>query len=79
VTATTVIDFDVWRARYDDMTFAEHQDFNAAIAEQYPEQQSWDRKACRRFIEERHLIDIVEVGGWDGGLAKRMLNLKEEY
>jgi hypothetical protein len=67
------IDFNTWRARYDTMTFAEHQAFNQQVADRYPEQQSWDAAACEAFLRTHRPRLVAEVGGWDGALAARML------
>lgn len=56
------------------MTFAEHQAINAEWAQQYPHQQSWNAEACKKFLETRPVGRVVELGGWDGALADRMLN-----
>lgn len=71
----TAIDWNQWRANYDDMTFADHQAFNAAVLERHPVQQQWNHDACARFIAERQPRTIVEVGGWDGSLADAMLGM----
>lgn len=68
-----MIDFNWWRANYDRMDFAEHQAFNAACLEQFPVQRSFNTEACARFLEERQPKTVVELGGWDGGLATEML------
>jgi hypothetical protein len=75
-TATAAkIDWDAWRADYDTMTFADQQAFYAQVAELHPRQESFDlEKANEAFdkIGGSNLI-VVELGGWDGRLARDML------
>lgn len=65
--------WDDWRANYDALTFEEHQEFNAQVAERYPRQQCFNATACREFLAERQPRRVVELGGWDGELAGLML------
>lgn len=68
------VDFNTWRERYFDMTFEEHQAFNAAIADMFPRQRCFSEDMCERFLEERQPGSVVELGGWDGELAALMLD-----
>lgn len=65
--------FDEWRARYDQLTFEQHQAVNAEWALLYPVQRSFNEQACLRFLQQRQPRTVVEVGGWDGYLAGLML------
>lgn len=67
------VNFDVWRANYKTMSFADHQEFNAECLRLYPEQRSWDAKACANFLAKYEPSSVVELGGWDGALADLML------
>ena len=69
----TALDWNQWRNDYDEMSFADHQAFNAEAARLHPEQRCWDAEACATFLEERRPASVVELGGWDGSLAAEML------
>lgn len=74
MTAWDLMDWNGWRERYDYMTFADHQAFNAEVLTHYPAQQHFDANACRNFLAARgNRLDVAELGGWDGALAKLML------
>lgn len=66
--------FDEWRARYDTLTFHEHQQINAEWAVLYPEQRSFATDKVAVFLGERAHGSVVELGGWDGQLAALMLH-----
>lgn len=65
--------FDEWRARYDTLTFQEHQQANSEWAVMFPDQRSFSSSHVRRFLEERQPEHVLELGGWDGNLAALML------
>lgn len=67
--------FDEWRDQYDTLTFAQHQQANQEWAGLYPHQASFNLEAVERFLEEREHGSVVELGGWDGQLAARMLHM----
>jgi len=69
MTVATRIDWDQWRADYDQMTFKQHQAFNAEVAEQHPVQKQYNAAAVRLFLEHRKPTTVVELGGWCGSLA----------
>jgi len=69
------LDWDGWRAGYDEMTFGEMRDFYREVAALYPLQES--ANVCMAQ-EAFNLIDfpykhVVELGGWNGRLAATML------
>jgi len=69
------LDWDAWRAGYDEMTFADQQAFYREVAELYPLQES--ANVCMAhdafdLIEQEHLT-VIELGGWNGRLASQML------
>lgn len=69
-----MIDFDVWRASYPTSTVAEQQAFYSQVWHEYPEQQHYDADTVVRLIELHGVRTVVELGGWDGGLAADMLD-----
>lgn len=73
MSVATRIDWNAWRANYDTMSFADHQEFNADCVRLHPEQRCWNGEACDRFLAERWPRTVVELGGWDGSLAADML------
>lgn len=73
MTVVDRIDWDKWRARYDAMSFREHQEFNEHVARVYPEQMCWNGDAVARFLLEEQPSSVVELGGWDGSLAAEMM------
>lgn len=73
MTVATRIDWDQWRAEYDRMTFRQHQEFNARVAEQHPSQRQSNPDAVRGFLNHRDHASVVELGGWDGWLAEQIL------
>jgi len=70
-------DFDRWRAEYDQMSYADQVAFYNQVAEDHPHQVHFDASAFELFL--RHTIDqvgcvgVLEVGGWKGELAGKML------
>ena len=70
--------FDEYRARYDLMTFADHQRAYSLVESIYPEQQCFDEGRASRFFEAliAHQItpSVIELGGWKGELAQCMLS-----
>ena len=72
-----VADFDAWRERYDDMTYEEMADFYDAVETDHPLQKAFNADAFHRFlgytIKALGRIDVLEIGGWKGELAKEML------
>jgi glycosyltransferase involved in cell wall biosynthesis len=67
------IDWDEWRKNYDVWSFEEHKAFYEQVAKLHPVQHQWDGPAVREFLGERQPRYVVEIGGWDGSLAKEML------
>lgn len=75
MSAITGLDWDAWRNAYPTLTYAEQQDFHSAIYAQYPEQRHYSERHCRRAINSiPRARRIVELGGWDGALARAMLD-----
>lgn len=65
-----MIDFDTWRARHAEMSFADQQAFYEELAERYPVQESFDVAGVASALGAIDcLLDVIELGGWDGKLA----------
>lgn len=67
-----MIDFDGWRRDYDRLTYAEHVEFYRQVAEVYPDQQHYNELAVREFLQDV-TGDVLELGGWKGELAAKIL------
>ena len=79
--ATQPIDWNAWRASYDEMTFADQQAFYDRVHEAHPEQARFSTRVLGRLLTHiahipRSDISVVELGGWNGGFAAAML---EDY
>ena len=76
-------EFDAWRNGYDTMTHRQHQAFAARVVKQYPmEQGHWDRDWAMTFfkwvagkIGTDGFTRVLEIGGYDGGLARHVMNI----
>jgi len=69
------IDWNAWRASYDEMTFAEQQAFYNKVYDEFPEQARFSTRVLERFLDHidgTHL-GVIELGGWDGGFATEIL------
>jgi len=73
-----VADFDAWRERYDEMTYQEMKDFYNRVEMEHPLQQAFNAEAFSRFlayvINAIGPIAVLEIGGWKGELAHRILS-----
>lgn len=80
MTSTVAIDWNAWRERYDEMTFADQQEFYDLVYDQFPAQARYSTRVLERFLTWMGLksLDVVELGGWDGGLAAEILPGQEE-
>jgi hypothetical protein len=71
-------DFDQWRTEYDQMSYADQQDFYDRMEADHGTQAGYNERAHIRFLEyvSRKVdpIYVLELGGWKGELACRMLN-----
>jgi hypothetical protein len=70
--------FDFWRQSYDDMTYSAHQRFYNRVAETFPHQDKADRDAVESAlihasVATRKPLRVWELGGWDGALARDMI------
>mgnify|MGYP001417850576 FL=1 len=70
-----IVDFDSWRKRYDEMTFDEHAEFYRRLHGDHPDQQHFSVESAHSFFG---CIDgaksVIELGGYDGGLASACLS-----
>lgn len=69
------IDWDAWRAGYDQMSFADQREFYRRVAELHPFQASFRPAQITRAFDciGGRDLRVCELGGWDGRLAERML------
>jgi hypothetical protein len=74
MTTFTTLDWDAWRAAYPGMTYEQQQAFHSEIYKHHPVQQHYDPLYVMRAIEYVQPGSVVELGGWDGELAKSMLS-----
>lgn len=75
MTTAIAIDWNVWRASYDEMTFADQQTFYDRVFEDFPEQARFSTRVLGRLLTHipKSSLDVVELGGWDGGFASEIL------
>lgn len=70
--------FDLWRKLYDTLTEQEHREFYDDLERYYPHQQSftigWWFWAFSH-IQKKQNCTVLEVGGWKGELAERVLSV----
>ena len=70
MTTATAIDWNAWRAAYDDMSFAEQRDFYNEVFELHPEQDRYSVEHLEMLLEHIDAaVEIVELGGWAGAFA----------
>jgi hypothetical protein len=69
----TTLDWDAWRNAYPDLTYTQQQDFHSLLYAEHPEQRHYSTEHVARAIEQIEPRTVVELGGWDGDLAHRML------
>lgn len=74
---TLARDFDEWRAAYDTLTFQDQRKVYAEVAKLYPLQRAADVAQARQFFGCYQPQFVVELGGWDGWLASRILSQDE--
>lgn len=70
------IDWDAWRAEHAEMSFHDQQLFYQRVAREHPEQQHFDlAEAAATFdLINTPGATVVELGGWNGALASRLLS-----
>jgi hypothetical protein len=67
------IAWDEWRAEYDALSYEEQKAFYNLCYNLYPSQEHHDAEEVDRFLRNTVGGDVVELGGWTGELAKKML------
>lgn len=75
-----MINWDDWRRSYDSQTYAQHVAFYDEVYKAHPVQRHVNHEAVSNFIRAYapicKLVEVIELGGWDGELA---LNMLENY
>lgn len=67
------LDWNRWRATYAELTYAEHQGFYSEVYGSHPVQQHFDESLAAQAIRQVQPETVIELGGWNGELAHRML------
>jgi hypothetical protein len=68
------VNFDAWRDAYDKTPYSEQVANYEQAWKLYPDQQHYDEATARRFFAEMAPVGrVVEVGGWRGELAAKLL------
>lgn len=71
----STLTFDMWRQRYDELSYAEHLAFYEALYEVYPNQDYGTASEAVAFGRQLPTgVRILELGGWSGRLAGILLN-----
>lgn len=70
--------FDLWRESYDEWPYTSHQRFYNMVAKAFPEQKKYDANIVLGAFTHAlslhgHPLRVWELGGWDGALAKEMI------
>lgn len=68
-----ILDCDEWRRNYDTWSVADHKKFYAAVWASYPNQSHSAPDLTAMVMEAHRPTSVIEIGGWDGELAIRML------
>lgn len=70
-----MIDWNRWRDDYDEMSYEDQLVFYNEVEANHPRQVHFTPKAYQAFFEHIDLksVTVLEVGGWKGELADRML------
>lgn len=70
-------EFDRWRALYPWLTHSEQVDFYNQMTKFWPDQKCYDAapviELCKRLGEQNPHLTVIEMGGYDGALAKDIL------
>lgn len=72
------MNFDEWRAAYDQMSYQDHLAFYDDVWSSYPVQCHFDARSAstffREIMPEEQKAKVAEVGGWRGELADIILH-----
>ncbi|OGM08450.1 hypothetical protein A2Z67_06010 [Candidatus Woesebacteria bacterium RBG_13_36_22] len=66
-------DFNKWRENYDRFSYKEQQSEYNIIYEAGPVQRSFHLPSVKEFLLQCKPSVVLEIGGWDGGLASEIL------
>jgi hypothetical protein len=72
-----VLDCDEWRRNYENWTVADHKRFYAEVWAQHPSQSHAAHELMGMVLATHRPRTVIEVGGWDGELAIRMLEMHD--
>lgn len=67
-------DCEAWRAAYPDASYADQQRMHSEMYSVAPLQRHFDEAITSATVERFRPARVVELGGWDGELAKLMLD-----
>lgn len=75
MSTATRIDWDGWRAAYDEMSFQDQRAFYDLVWEELPGQARASARSLTAFLEHIDGPPLVvgELGGWDGALAAEVM------
>jgi len=72
--------FERWRNEYDDLSYPRHQDFYTQLVKDHPDQSQHNTEVVNYFLNavDEPYFYILELGGWNGGLAQKILPTRPE-
>lgn len=69
--------WDAWRARYDEMSFADQCAFYDEVWQHWPYQAYYNPEPAKRALAG--VVSVVEIGGWQGHLAADVLGSRPDF
>lgn len=74
------MDWDFWRSQYKTWPFMAHHVFYDRVFEKYPVQDHVCKQALSDFFSKHvdHGSSVIEIGGWNGAAAKRILESRRD-
>jgi len=69
-----VSEFDKFREEYRGMSYKDQSLFYSKVYSEYPVQKHCSLGLAYDFFSRIGSVSVTEVGGWDGGVAKELLN-----
>ena len=69
--------FNRWRNEYDRYSFAKQKQIYNALEVKYPDQQKFTTEEISNFLKDIKNLKILEIGGWKGELASKILSQNE--
>lgn len=74
MTTAVRLDWDAWRASYDELGCVAQAAFYNDVYQLHPEQHRFSTKALGAFLDRiGDPVSVIELGGWTGGFAAEML------